>query len=87
MDERGKEFFVEGAILQTGSHSASQSAWIGWGGGSWQTKPAENELSFYAPDFYLTSPTPWFIPRHSANIGLDELMELLPVPASQPPLL
>ena len=77
-NQLAKDFFVEGAILQTDPHSA----WMGWGGGTWSPTPAAGALSFYAPDFYLKSPSPWFIPRHSVKTGLAELEALIPPSAA-----
>lgn len=74
------EFLREGAVLQTGD----TTAWIGWGGARWSDTPAEDRASFYAPDFYLESPAPWLVPRHSTEISLNGLSELLPPPAVEP---
>ncbi len=56
-----REFFQNGAFLQI-----TPSLWVlAWGKGVWQKKPSLESMSFYAPDFFLETHTPWWVPSFS----------------------
>lgn len=39
------------------------------------TTPSSTSLSFYAPDFFLKDPTPWFIPEATKSSPIAQIME------------
>ena len=73
-----KDKFLQcGAIVDTGKGTCI----IGWGKRTWFDKPSEN-ITFYFPDFFLSSAQPWFTHEFTAELTKDELLELLKHPIS-----
>lgn len=71
------KFLKCGAIVDTGKGTCI----IGWGKRTWLDKPSE-DITFYFPDFFLSSIQPWFTHEFTAEFTKDELLELLKQPIS-----
>jgi menaquinone-specific isochorismate synthase len=71
------EHFAESGALISLDHDR---VLVGWGKRQWMAKPEnEDHPFFYFPDFFLSSPNPWFIHEHWTEITIDELIKRMPV--------
>lgn len=67
-------FLQSGAILSSGPDQVL----LGYGPRTWTSKPLETNIpSFYFPDFFLTSQTPWFAHDSNAELTCSELLQWL----------
>jgi menaquinone-specific isochorismate synthase len=65
-----QDFIQSGTIVQT----KNKTLLLGYGKRTWLS-PKNNSTKplFYFPDFFLTTPTPWFFHEHTLEIDPDEL--------------
>jgi menaquinone-specific isochorismate synthase len=50
---------------------------VGWGRRDVMIKHADQNISFYFPDFFLKHPQPWFQYEYTKEIPVDDLLQLL----------
>ncbi len=71
-------FLYCGTILSAGPGQLR----IGWGPRTpYASPPSTDEPSFYFPDFFLSSTTPWFMHAQTQNISHENLLQHLSAPA------
>lgn len=77
------QFLASGAVLAT----AQGGLWLGFGEFERSASPPPGRLSFFAPDFFLRDPAPWWTPAFALETDNDELKRLLAGhEASAPPV-
>lgn len=68
------EFYNSGAIVS----QSSKNLKVGWGKRTWSsTLPNDSSSCWYAPDFFLHEPYPWFVHEYNAEITIDDFAKLL----------
>lgn len=68
------EFYKSGAIISLNSKEIK----LGWGKRTWNSAPLPDvDSNWYAPDFFLHEPYPWFVHEHTLEISLEDLSKLL----------
>ena len=83
MNKLSEIFFSSGAILQL---DADRFA-LGWGRWHWSSAPDAQRPSYYCPDFFLHSQTPWFSPDFNLELSRADLTaEVLAFREMSPPL-
>lgn len=73
MAQLPKDFLFSGALISP----RPGWFWIAGGDWRWRNSPSSSQLSFFAPDFFLTRPDSWLIPSEAYEVSAHELFELL----------
>lgn len=73
MAQLPKDFLFSGALISP----RPGWFWIAGGGWRWRASPSSSQLSFFAPDFFLSRPDSWLIPSEVCEVSAHELFELL----------
>lgn len=60
---------------------------VGWGGVTRQAAPPLDRPAFYLPDFFLTDPEPWWVPKEFHRMSTPELLMTWPALKKEAPKL